>query len=1007
MTTPNRPAFGHDAGLRHNGRLPMHSLRRTPGTDLDGPWDFQLLDTPDAAATDTWRTVDVPSLWTMQEDSDRPHYTNVAMPFPEVPPQIPADNPTGLYRRVVEVPQTPGRRTVLHVGAAAGLLRVYVNGRQVGVSSDSHLAAEFDVTDYLDEGANTFELRVSKWSAATYLEDQDQWWQSGLSRSVFLYSVPQVRLADVSAVTDWDPATGLGSLRATISTSGLEHLDGNDWQVRITTLGHVHSTPVLARIPAQTPPVLPQDRSVRTEPLFPMEDTMDLMSEVAVGMPLPALAQAIGDAGAEFMRPPQPAGNAVFTLDGLDVPPWTAETPHLEDLLVQLLSPAGEVVDETSTRVGYRRVRIEGRDLLVNGRRILIQGVNRHDVDMRTGRVMSRETMLAELSLLKKFNVNAVRTAHYPNDPVFLDLCDEFGFYVVDEADIEGHAFLTALPGDPRYLPEFVERVSRMVLRDRNHPSVIIWSLGNETGYGPNHDAAAAWVRATDPTRPLHYEGAITTDWHAGHGATDILCPMYPSFASLEAYSADPRGDRPLIMCEYAYTQGNSTGGLADYWALIETLPGLQGGFIWEFKDHALDPDGDGRYRYGGDFGDQPNDGATLLNGLVFPDLTPKPALFEARGLFSPLRISASTEELRSGTVTLRNRQTFADISGYTLELRVETDNGPHAPVTVPTPVLPAGQQTTVDIPAALRDQLADDTALALTVTVRTRHLTPWAQAGTEIAVEQVSLPRTPKPVAVSRRGTAHAPSDGVLAHPLLRQAPQLSLWRALTDNDNAFSLDNRFLRTGFFDLSTVDVQLDKSGDDLVVTTCYQAAFGDQVLHRRTITALDDADWVLKESVELPEVGEALRVGMRFELADGFDQVRWTGLGPWENYPDRRASALLGTWQSSIDDLAVPYLLPQESGVRGEVTTLEISGPAGTVRTRHTTPLHMNVSRYSTAELEAATHWWKLPSSTTAIVHLDIAHRGAGTGALGPDVRPEHRLTDRRYDWQWRLTVAH
>jgi beta-galactosidase len=982
----------------------MHALRRNPEITLDGEWDFQLLDAPDAPITDKWKTVHVPSLWTMHEEGDRPHYTNVAMPFDEVPPHIPADNPTGVYRRTVDVSPGPGLRTILHVGAAEGLLRVLVNGHSVGTSSDSHLAAEFDITDHLQSGKNILELRVSKWSAATYLEDQDHWWQSGLSRSVFLYSVPVIRLADLGAVADWDPATTQGSLHLTVATDGLDHLDGTGWKVRIETLGQVSTAPVAARIPPQTPPVLSQDRSTRSQPLIP-PDTMDLLSEAAVDMALPADKRAIGDAVRAHMRPPQRAGTAVFALDGLAVQPWTAETPHLEDLLVQLVSPAGDVVDETQIRVGFRRVRIEGRDLLVNGRRILIQGVNRHDVDPHTGRVLSRETMLAELSLLKRFNVNAIRTSHYPNDPVFLDLCDEIGFYVVDEADIEGHAFITTLPSDPRYLPEFVERVSRMVLRDRNHPSVIIWSLGNETGYGPNHDAAAAWIRAADPTRPLHYEGAITTDWHGGHASTDIVCPMYPSFASIEAYAADPRADRPLIMCEYAYTQGNSTGGLADYWALIEKLPALQGGFIWEFKDHALDPDGDGTYRYGGDFGDLPNDGVTMLNGLVFPDLTPKPALFEARGLFSPVRVSATAHEVRSGTFTLRNRQTFADLSRYTLELRVETDGGSHDSVTISAPDLAPGQEAAIDIPTALRDQLADETALALTVTIRTCESTLWAEAGTEVAIEQVLLPRTVRPIAPSPRRIVPAPIDGVLRHPLLCRAPQLSLWRALTDNDSSFPLDNRFLRTGYFDLTAVDVQQDKSGDALVVTTTYKAAFGDEVLHQRTITALDDADWLLDETVQLPDAGEALRVGMEFELCERFERVRWTGLGPWENYPDRRTSALLGTWENSIDDLAVPYILPQENGTRGEVTALEISGPAGRVRAWNAVPMHMNVSRHSTAQLEAAAHWWELPRSTATVVQLDVAHRGVGTGALGPDVRPEHRLTDRSYAWQWRLTV--
>ncbi|MBB2914352.1 beta-galactosidase [Streptosporangium becharense] len=967
-------------------RLPMGALRRTPDIDLDGTWKFRLL-----PHEREWKSVEVPELWTMREKTDRPHYLNIAMPFDEVPPAVPRHNPTGVYRRSVNLAPYPGRRTILHVGAAEGHLSVTVNGRAVGTSTDSHLAAEFDVTDAVTEGSNTIELRVAKWSAATYLEDQDHWWQSGLSRSVFLYTVPEVHLADVAVVADYE--AGHGSLEVTVATVGLDHLHETGWSARIEVLGRTETSPIAPRVvePAFTTPL--SDRSKRSEPQGVPDGLLDLLSLRAADAPIAEELRPVADG----MMPPQAkAGTAVFTLGALEVAPWTAETPHLEDLLVQLISPGGDVADAVRLRIGFRRVRVQGRDLLVNGERVLIQGVNRHDVDPRTGRVISRELMLAELSLLKRFNVNAIRTSHYPNDPVLLDLCDEIGFYVVDEADIEGHAFTTTLAHDPRYLPEFLERVSRMVLRDRNHPCVIIWSLGNETGYGPGHDAAAAWVRSVDPTRPLHYEGAIARDWHAGHAASDLVCPMYPSFEALAAFSADPRADRPVIVCEYAYSQGNSTGGLAEYWRLFENLPGLQGGFIWEFKDHALDPDGDGRYRYGGDFGDEPNDGTTLLNGVVFPDLTPKPALYEARGLFSPVRVTSGAEEARAGTLRLRNRQTFADLGAYDLRLQVETEAGPVGAVTLAAPPAAPGTEVAVEVPESIR--VLFGTALALTVTVRTRRDAVWAPAGTEISAHQVTFPR-PLPRLPRGTGTAHAE----LRHPLLRREPRLSLWRALTDNDQSFALDNRFLRSGFFQLTPVDVRTDAA----TATIRYRAAFGDEVVHTRTVTVLDEGDYLLAERVTLPGVtGDGLRVGMEFELVDGFEQARWVGLGPWENYPDRRTSALLGAWESPIGDLAVPYLKPQENGGRGEVTELHLSGPAGTVRTVHATPLHMNVSRYAVSELEAAAHWWELRPSAKTVVHLDIAHRGVGTGLLGPDTRPAYRLSQREYGWQWRLTLT-
>ncbi|MGP3916298.1 glycoside hydrolase family 2 TIM barrel-domain containing protein [Nonomuraea sp. 10N515B] len=952
-------------------RLPMSALRRAPEIVLDGTWDFRLL-----PHEQDWKPVQVPDLWTMREKHDPPHYLNVAMPFEEVPPVVPSHNPTGQYRRTVELAPQPGRRTILHVGAAEGHLSVTVNGHAIGTSTDSHLAAEFDITEAVTAGVNAIELVIAKWSAATYLEDQDHWWQSGLTRSVFLYTVPDVRLVDVAVVADY--AAGRGNLHVTVATAGLDHLHEVGWSARIGVLGRTETCPIAPRVVQPAFPVPLADRSIRPEPLGIPDGLLDLPSVDSAGGPVPEELRPIVDL---IKAQPAKAGTAAFSLKSLDVAPWTAETPHLEDLLVELVSPEGEVVDAARFRVGFRRIRIEGRDLLVNGERVLIQGVNRHDVNPRTGRIVSREQMLTELSLLKRFNVNAIRTSHYPNDPVFLDLCDEIGFYVVDEADIEGHAFITTLPHDPRYLPEFVERVSRMVLRDRNHPSVIIWSLGNETGYGPNHDAAAAWIRRVDPTRPLHYEGAIAHDWHAGHAATDLVCPMYPSFEALEAFSADPRADRPVILCEYGYSQGNSTGGLHHYWELFENLPGLQGGFIWEFKDHALDPDGDGRHRYGGDFGDEPNDGTTLLNGVVFADLTPKPALYEARGLFSPIRVARDGEALR-----IRNRQTFADLSAYELQVRVETEAGPGSSVTLPARAVAAGEEATIDLPGSIRALL--DGALALTASLHTRRDALWAPAGTEIAAHQITFPRTPPPLP--RNGT-----KAELRHPLLRHAPRLCLWRALTDNDQSHALDNRFVRSGFFRLTPVDADR------------YATAYGDEVVHTRSVTQVGEGDYVLDERVTLPHDNiEVLRVGMEFELVDGFDRARWVGLGPWENYPDRRASALLGAWESDIDDLAVPYLKPQENGGRGEVTELVLSGPAGTVRTQHAVPLHMTVSRHTVEELEAATHWWKLPPTRKTVVHLDIAQRGVGTALLGPDTLPAYRHSQREYTWQWRLTLA-
>lgn len=999
-----------DSGFHAIGQLPMHGLRRPVRVALDGEWEFQLVADATAGIGDGWSSVTVPGLWTMREASDPPQYLNVRMPFDETPPTVPADNPVGVYRRRFEAPDPDAGRVVLHVGAAEGLLRVFVNDRLIGTANDSHLAAEFDITDVISPGENTLMLAVTKWSALSYLEDQDHWWHSGLSRSVALMTVPQIRISDLSAVADFDPETGEGRLDLLVSTDGHSDPAAPEHQVRIRVVG-VESTESITALSHHatintTESAVKLDRSVRPEPLIP-PDIMEFFSDIPSGAPIPSEWAEAADAMKQmYMVPKAPAGSAGFTLTELPVAPWSAERPNLEELVVELLDADGIVIDATTVRIGFRRIEVVGRDLRVNGRRILVQGVNRHDSHPRTGRVLTRDDMLEELSQLKRFNFNAIRTSHYPNDPIFLDLCDELGFYVVDEANIEAHAFMDAVSGDPRYLPAFTERVSRMVLRDRNHPSVIVWSLGNETGYGANHDAVAAWARRFDPTRPVMYEGAVSKDWHGGHGASDIACPMYPTPRSLISYSSDPRSDRPLILSEYAYSQGNSTGGLDRYWELFETLPGVQGGFIWEYLDHAIDIDGDGRYRSGGDFGDHANDGDLMLNGIAFADRTPKPAMFEAREIFTPARVVSSFEEVREGALRVLNRQTFADWAAFTFELRVDAEDGDR--VSAPIEVnVDAGRTAEIALPSAVRAALSADDVVGLTLTVSTRHDSPWSSAGVVIAEQQVAKPVT----SVVMRSTDQAPlaldDGGDIVHPLLRRAPRLSLWRALTDNDTSTPLDQRFVRSGFFALSVADVVVEHGDRAITITTRYTAAFGDPVTHRRTVSMAGADEYVFAEEVTLPEgTTDGLRVGVEFELADGFDRAEWLGLGPWENYPDRRSSSRRGAWQSAIDDLAVRYMPPQENGGRGDVTRLALSGDIGTVSVVSETPMQMNVGRYTTEELEAAPHWWALAPSAATVVHLDVAHRGVGTGVLGPDTAPEFRLDGGSYSWRWRLSLA-
>lgn len=992
-------------------RVPMHAVAHPRHLSLDGTWDFQLLPNPLAERGDEWRPIEVPGVWTMQGTGDLPHYTNVTIPFDARLPRAPEENPTGVYRRTFTTGEWEGRRVVLHVGAAESVLLVRLNGRDVGFSKDSHLAAEFDVTRFVRPGGNELELTVVKWSDATYIEDQDHWWHGGITRSVYLYTTGTTYLGDVHAVADFDAATGTGGLRLDIAVDGLEPL-GEGWTVRARIDGLYEPGPAPVPAKSTAPGMPPPGAGHPDEPPVSRvpEGIMDLLSLGAAGASLTPEQAAVFRRMHALAVPPR-AGRVLLRGDGLTVSPWSAEAPNLYPLVVELVAPWGGVVESATVRVGFRRVEIRGRDLLVNEGRVWIQGVNRHDFDARTGRVLTPERMRAELALLKRFNVNAVRTSHYPNDPCFLDLCDEFGIYVVDEANIEAHAYAGTLCDDPRYLAAFTDRVSRMVRRDKNHPAVIMWSLGNETGYGANHDAAAGWARNYDPTRPLHYEGAISADWHAGHAATDVVCPMYPAFDALRTYAAHPDADRPVILCEYAYSQGNSTGGLGAYWDLFESTPGLQGGFIWELYDHGLDPDGDGRFRYGGDFGDEPHDGVVCINGVVFADGTPKPALYEARHIFSPIRVVSDAAEARRGHVRLMNRQTFCDLSMLTIGLQVDRTDGPLCPVDVPAPAVPAGREGILDLPEAVRAELDTAGVVGLTLIVRLAHAVPWAEAGTELARLQVRLDtvdRQPPTGARSARGRLILDEAGLLRHPLLHAAPTLSFWRAPTDNDTSVVLDARFVRTGLFRVTRTPVKVENAGSTAVVLSRYTAAYGATIEHRQRITALSDGAFHLDEHVVLPaEFDEVPRVGVAFATVPGFDDLTWLGLGPHETYPDRKRSGLYGRWTARVDDLFVPYLVPQENGGRADVRALALTHAEGRRITVTTdTPVQMNVSHFWPADLEAARHTWELAPRAETFVHLDIAHRGVGTAALGPDTLPQFRVRAGEYRWTWRLDLA-
>ena len=929
--------------------------------DVNGPWHFRLYDHPEAVPASAvdgsmsrgWREVDVPGNWTLQGVGDHPHYTNVDMPWPGRPPSLPERIPTGVYRRSFRLTRvTRGRRAVLHVGGAESVHVVYVNGEFVGYGTDSRLPSEYDVTDRLIAGENELTIVVIRYSAQSYVEDQDQWWMAGLHREVFIEFRGLVNIDRLQTVTDWDHQTSTASMSVDVYVdAGRVDLE-RGWTTRVWV------------------ETLEGSRRGRV-----------LTGKVASNHRSPYVFTG---------------HRSSVTSDVKGVKPWSAETPSLYRVVCELVDPSGEVCEVVAQRVGFRRVETIDGLVCVNGNPITFMGVNRHDHHPDRGKAVTVDDMRADIVTMKAHNINAVRTSHYPNDHRFYDLCDEYGLYVIDEANVESHAFNTSLCHDPTYRNTWLERVGRMVERDRNHASIVMWSLGNESGFGEIHRACAALVRSLDSTRLLHYEGAV---FHAGWNdggldVTDVVCPMYAGPAAIEAYLESGTGDRPVVMCEYSHAMGNSNGGLAEYWALVDRYPRFQGGFVWEWKDHGLrqsTPQGE-RFAYGGQFGDAPHDGNFVADGLVSPMGEPHPTMQELAWVHRPVSVVSAGWKIR-----ITNRQSFCDLSWMRGDWRLLRDgetvaSGDWSPVVAP------GESVLVDAPVAIADVVTDadstDSDLTLAFRWRARRATPWCASGHLVAWDEIVLrtrERSSIPTMVPTTTVNRELSRVLLTDPLP------TLWRAAVDNDGFKLMPDLLERMGIggpalarWLSQRLDRGLDVAG----------------IPWRTDVVHSEDGWTTFTHVIDVPLTTSDLpRVGAVFEVPMA-DRIRWFGRGPLENVPDRNAGALLDVWEAQPDDL--PYLLPQEYGLRTDCRWMEIAFDSSTsLRIEAVEPvaLHMSAVRHRDGDLFTARDVTELRSSPGLVVHVDVAHRGVGTASCGPDVDQSFRVPGGSWTFSYRMKV--
>ncbi|WP_095757794.1 glycoside hydrolase family 2 TIM barrel-domain containing protein [Streptomyces xinghaiensis] len=960
---------------------------------LGGEWRFRL--SPTAGAEDDsfarpghdasgWDRLSVPGHWVLQGHG-APAYTNTRYPFPVDPPRVPYENPTGDHLRHFGLPEdwplgAGSGDTVLRFDGVESCARVWLNGTELGVFQGSRLPHEFAVGALLRPGGNVLAVRVHQWSAGSYLEDQDQWWLPGIFRDVTLLHRPPGAVDDFTVHASYDHRAGTGTLRVDCRTGG-SGAGGGDGPI---------SGPDGGAVPARiTVPGLGLDLAAGESATVPVE-------------------------------------------------PWTAETPRLYE--AELAAPGERI----ALRVGFRTVAVEDGVLKVNGRRILFRGVNRHEFHPETGRAVDADTMRRDLLLMKRHNINAVRTSHYPPHPAFLDLCDELGLWVVDECDLETHGFAdTGWRNNPvrdeRWFPALLDRAARMVERDKNHPSVIIWSLGNECDTGPGLTAMAGWIRARDPGRPLHYEGDPSC------ADTDVYSRMYAPHAEVELIGrraeeplSDPeldarRRELPFVLCEYAHAMGNGPGGLTEYQRLFERYERCQGGFVWEWTDHGIArraADGTPYFAYGGDFGEEVHDGNFVCDGLLFPDRTPSPGLAEYKKAVEPVRIEGDGE---AGTVRVTNTHDFSGLSHLAFTWSYEADGAPVADGGLPVPPLAPGESAEVKLPepprfpaggggsgaGAGRDRDRPGAGeLQWTVRAVLAADTAWAPKGHLVAWAQLPAGRRPSPRPATGE-PARRDGRSITLGPAVFDAAtgglqrldsipvtdlRLDVWRAPTDNDEGapWQPDLRhgplWRALGLHRMRHRPDAVEAAGDALTVRTRVAPAATDLALRADyrwtvdggrlglTVAVTPEGDW----PCALP------RLGIRLGIPGRYGSARWFGGGPGEAYPDTRAAAMTGLWSMPVDELQTPYVRPQENGARADVRWAELTDDTGAgLRAEGGGSgglFWFTARRWTTEQLDAARHTPDLTRGPLVWVNLDHAQQGIGSQSCGPGVLPAYRL---------------
>ncbi|HEX7366714.1 MAG TPA: glycoside hydrolase family 2 TIM barrel-domain containing protein [Pelobium sp.] len=970
---------------------------------LNGQWKFNHVDQPEKRPLNfyqanfddsSWKNIKVPGNWELN-GFGIPIYTNIVYPFPKNPPFIDHSfNPVGTYRKDFTVPENwDGKETFIHFGSVSGAMYLYINGQEVGLSKASKTPVEFNITKYLRKGKNVIAAQVFRWHDGSYLEDQDFWRLSGIERDVYLFAKNEFSIADFFAKADLENNYKDGLLNVNTKFSNAKSQTEASYNAAIQ--------------------------------LYDANDKLVLEQSKNIAGAVQAL-----DFSAKIKSPLK----------------WTAETPNLYTLVIALKDKSGKLIEATSSKVGFRKVEIKDAQLLVNGKKVFVHGVNRHEHDQILGHVPNKEGIIKDMQLMKQNNINAIRLSHYPNDPMIYKLADEYGFYLVDEANVEVHGMGASLQGNfdksvhPSFLkswaPSIQDRIERMFERDKNYPSIIIWSMGNECGNGPVFFDAYKWLKANDYSRPVQFE-------QAGEEAnTDIVCPMYPNIQHMMDYAADQTKTRPFIMCEYAHAMGNSTGNFQQYWDIIMSSKHMQGGFIWDWIDQGIkttDADGKTFWAYGGDLGglNLHNDENFCANGLVAADHTPHPGLHEVKKVYQ--NILFKDKDWKKGLITVQNVFSFKDLSDYQFKWII-IKNGEVFKSGNFTADVAAQQekQIKINLPAV---DFSDGNEYLLNVYAYTKAAAALIPANFEMAREQFGydavnyFAKTKKnlgELTTSKVGVAINFSSGQISgsfntktgmltnysingKSVLNAYPEPYFWRAPTDNDFGNKMYNvsNVWRTAHLNKIIKQVEVgDKSVDGLPIKVVYYLNDVDAI-YTLNYTILNDGAIKIESSIEMngKNQPELPRFGMRIKLPLSADDLSYYGRGPWENYSDRNTSSFLGLYQDKVENqFTANYIRPQENGYRTDVRWFNIKNKDGVgVQVIGLQPLGFSAITYTAESLDPGLtkknqHPSDVPKANAVVVNIDLKQRGVGgDNSWGALPHAQYRLLDSKYSYSYIL----